>query len=330
MQPIHSVYTSNAYPGQFPQTTAHYSTYEQSTLSHGAPVYRTAVPTTTIISGPSYSTGTVINKEVSVQRSSYHSTWNSSWVSPFSRYGEADLHNLFNKFDRDMSGFITFDELRNMYNEMGTPISDAALAYLQTTYDANRDGRLSFPEFYEFMSGKPYSGVVTSAPVYTTQSYSTRAPVYATQSYTSSTAPVYTSIGAPFHSTQHFSSGGHINTNSDHRFSNLHPATTVTTTTSGYSTGYQAGSLLQRDPSWAGPLGHYNDADLRRMFSAFDIDGSGFITFLELQNMYRQCGTPISPSALTYLQATYDRNRDGRLSYPEFYEFITGRPYTGY
>ena len=225
-------------------------------------------------------------------------------MSGFSRYhqNQNDLRGLFDRYDRDRSGSITFDELRNMYNEMGQPINDSALAYLQNTYDKNRDGRLSYPEFHEFITGRPFTGAtLVTGPAYASQSYATAAPVYASQSYATA-APVYATTAAPVYSTSRHTT-----------------STVVTTQQPGYTT-----QSSQYNPAWVSSFGRYaqNPNDLRGLFDRYDRDRSGSITFDELRNMYNETGTPISDSALAYLQATYDRNRDGRLSYAEFHEFI--------
>lgn len=292
MQPAQTLYTTSAYPGQGQPTIVRGASFDQRPIITSQPVYTPGVGSTTYTTGPVYTTSS------QVYRTSYPTTWSASWVSGFSRYAPADLRSLFDRYDRDRSGYITFDELRNMYNEMGTPISDPALAYLQNTYDKNKDGRLSYPEFYEFVTGKPYGSTVTSGPVYTTQTYTTGVPVYtsSTQTYTS-TGPVhYTTTGA---------SRVVVNQGS------YNPA--------AYST--------QWNPAWVSSFSRYGATDLKSLFDRYDRDRSGFITFDELRNMYNELGTPISDSALAYLQNTYDRNKDGRLSYPEFHEFVTGQPY---
>uniref|UniRef100_A0A7S1S1C0 EF-hand domain-containing protein n=1 Tax=Alexandrium catenella TaxID=2925 RepID=A0A7S1S1C0_ALECA len=65
-----------------------------------------------------------------------------------------ELHNspvlaLFRKFDRDNSGYVTAHGLRAVLGE-----GFEAEAMLDTA-DLDRDGRLSFPEFYSFLQGSP-------------------------------------------------------------------------------------------------------------------------------------------------------------------------------
>ena len=149
MQPAQSSYTtSQATPGSY-QTSSIGAT--QPGYAHTTSSYSTTGPVT-----QTYGNGTTVTTTAS--RTSTQTAWSSSWVSGFSRYGPSELRGLFDRYDRDRSGYITFEELRSMYAEQGTPISDSALVYLQNTYDANRDGRLSYPEFHEFMTGRPLTG----------------------------------------------------------------------------------------------------------------------------------------------------------------------------
>ena len=157
-------YTTTGYTTAAPvyTTTTATPTYTTTGYTHAAPVHTSASYTTSspvyTTSAPVYTTQTAPVYSTQSYTTTSYGQWNPTYVSSFSRYGESDLRSLFDRYDRDRSGSITFDELRNMYNEQGTPISDSALAYLQNTYDRNRDGRLSYPEFYEYMTGRQYAG----------------------------------------------------------------------------------------------------------------------------------------------------------------------------
>jgi Ca2+-binding EF-hand superfamily protein len=119
------------------------------------------------------------------------SRWTSAWGAPFAKYSYSDLKSQFDAYDTDKSGAITIDELRSMYTRTGTPLSEEAIQYLMSKYDKNKDGKISFNEFYEFVHGRKYS----PSTVYTTAAptYVNAAPTYISSAptYVSSLAPVY-------------------------------------------------------------------------------------------------------------------------------------------
>ena len=67
----------------------------------------------------------------------------------------AELKRNFDRYDRDGSGKIQIEEIRALYASQGIHLGDGALKYLMTTYDKNQDGSIDFPEFVEFLTGKP-------------------------------------------------------------------------------------------------------------------------------------------------------------------------------
>jgi Ca2+-binding EF-hand superfamily protein len=282
--------------GSIPRTSYTYATGSPVYTSTAAPLYTSTVTPTYVNSTPAYvNSSTPVYTAVNpayvgaspahypgyqVFRPAYPNAWSPSWVSGFSRYAPSDLRSLFDRYDRNRSGYITFDELRALYNETGTPISDSALAYVQSTYDKNRDGRLSYPEFHEFVTGRPYTGIQHSYINHVSPSFVRPSPIFVNNI-------------APAHYPG---------------FQVFRPA---------YPNAWS--------PSWVSGFSRYAPSDLRSLFDRYDRDRSGYITFDELRALYNETGTPISDSALAYVQSTYDKNRDGRLSYPEFYEFVTGK-----
>ena len=67
----------------------------------------------------------------------------------------SELKRNFDLYDRDGSGKIQIEEIRALYASQGIHLGDGALRYLMNTYDKNKDGSIDFPEFVEFLTGKP-------------------------------------------------------------------------------------------------------------------------------------------------------------------------------
>eukprot|EP00118_Oscarella_pearsei_P010160 m.61257 g.61257 ORF g.61257 m.61257 type:complete len:819 (+) comp34984_c0_seq5:54-2510(+) len=63
------------------------------------------------------------------------------------------LGKAFLKYDRDRSGFITFDELKAMCNDLVKgPVSDEELKDLLQECDQNKDGKIDYVEFFQALN----------------------------------------------------------------------------------------------------------------------------------------------------------------------------------
>ena len=60
---------------------------------------------------------------------------------------EEELRTNFSAYDRDGSGFITYDEIKQIYAKHNVSIADATLQGLFAKYDTDKNGRMSFEEF---------------------------------------------------------------------------------------------------------------------------------------------------------------------------------------
>ena len=65
------------------------------------------------------------------------------------------LKNNFDLYDKDGSGSITLEELKQVYASFNISISESSLQYLVKKYDASGDGRIDYPEFVMLLTGKP-------------------------------------------------------------------------------------------------------------------------------------------------------------------------------
>lgn len=68
---------------------------------------------------------------------------------------EQQLADVFRLFDRDSSGYITQDELRNVMLSLGQPISDSQLWEMISHADMDGDGKINIKEFVKIMTTEP-------------------------------------------------------------------------------------------------------------------------------------------------------------------------------
>jgi calmodulin len=64
---------------------------------------------------------------------------------------EDELKEVFNVFDRDKDGFISFEELKLAMINLGERMTNEELKAMMTAADSDGDGQISFPEFQSMM-----------------------------------------------------------------------------------------------------------------------------------------------------------------------------------
>lgn len=62
---------------------------------------------------------------------------------------EAELRDAFRLFDRDNSGYITINELKQVMINMGEKLNQEELEDMMREADVNRDGKLDYQEFVQ-------------------------------------------------------------------------------------------------------------------------------------------------------------------------------------
>ena len=67
------------------------------------------------------------------------------------KLSEADLRALFDKWDTDNSGFLSFEEIKKVFGKNKVSVADPALQALFIKCDANKDGKMSWDEFKMFI-----------------------------------------------------------------------------------------------------------------------------------------------------------------------------------
>ncbi|CAF4003029.1 unnamed protein product [Rotaria sordida] len=62
---------------------------------------------------------------------------------------EAELREAFRLFDRDNSGYITINELKEVMLNMGEKLNQEELEEMMREADVNKDGKLDYEEFVQ-------------------------------------------------------------------------------------------------------------------------------------------------------------------------------------
>ncbi|KAG1701770.1 hypothetical protein DVH05_010264 [Phytophthora capsici] len=67
--------------------------------------------------------------------------------SALSEEHELELRKIFDDYDHNGSGDIDIEELRDIAQDLGEPLSEIELKYLRKELDANESGAISWTEF---------------------------------------------------------------------------------------------------------------------------------------------------------------------------------------
>ncbi|KAF4032083.1 EF-hand domain pair [Phytophthora infestans] len=60
---------------------------------------------------------------------------------------ERELKKIFDDYDQNGSGDIDIDELRDIAEDLGEPLSEVELEYLAKEFDTDESGAISWAEF---------------------------------------------------------------------------------------------------------------------------------------------------------------------------------------
>ena len=68
----------------------------------------------------------------------------------------ADVQKVFNLYDWNKEGRITWDELKRVAQDLGEEMTDAEVQDMFKRADTDDDGFVTFEDFYNIMTGKVY------------------------------------------------------------------------------------------------------------------------------------------------------------------------------
>nr|XP_034576246.1 probable calcium-binding protein CML32 [Setaria viridis] len=80
------------------------------------------------------------------------------------------------------------------------------------------------------------------------------------------------------------------------------------------------GALADKDDAAEGGKGGEDEEEMREAFKVFDVDGDGFISAAELQEVLKKLGLPEASSMANVREmiCNVDRDHDGRVDFSEF------------
>ena len=61
------------------------------------------------------------------------------------------MRNIFNKYDKDDSGYLSEGELQRFFKSMETYFTKSELSEAMYIIDTNNDGKVNFEEFIKFV-----------------------------------------------------------------------------------------------------------------------------------------------------------------------------------
>ena len=75
---------------------------------------------------------------------------------------DEELAENFKAYDKDGSGYLTFDEIKHMYAKHKVSVNDKSLRALFLKYDKDKTGRMNMQEFKQFLEENGQCGQETS------------------------------------------------------------------------------------------------------------------------------------------------------------------------
>ncbi len=68
-----------------------------------------------------------------------------------------EIAKIFKKFDKKLKGYITIADLRDVAKELHEDVDEDILQEIVSRTDSNKDGKISFEDFYNVMTKKIYT-----------------------------------------------------------------------------------------------------------------------------------------------------------------------------
>jgi len=68
-----------------------------------------------------------------------------------------EIAKIFKKFDKKLKGYITIADLREVAKELHEDVDEDILQEIVSRTDSNKDGKISFEDFYNVMTKKIYT-----------------------------------------------------------------------------------------------------------------------------------------------------------------------------
>lgn len=82
---------------------------------------------------------------------SFREFMNAMDTRPFLNERKKDIMQVFKKYDRDNKGFIHLEDLREINRQLKEGLDDDTVRSMLEKADSNRDGKITFDDFYSVM-----------------------------------------------------------------------------------------------------------------------------------------------------------------------------------
>jgi centrin-1 len=76
---------------------------------------------------------------------------NAMDTRPFLNERKKDIMGVFRKYDRENKGYIHLEDLREVNRQLKENLDDDTIRQMLEKADSNRDGKITFEDFYTVM-----------------------------------------------------------------------------------------------------------------------------------------------------------------------------------
>lgn len=76
---------------------------------------------------------------------------NAMDTKPYLNERKKDIMQVFKKYDRDGKGYITLEDIKEINRQLKENMDEDTMRQMLEKADSNRDGRMSFDDFYSVM-----------------------------------------------------------------------------------------------------------------------------------------------------------------------------------
>lgn len=82
---------------------------------------------------------------------SFREFMNAMDTKPYLNERKKDIMQVFKKYDRDNKGYIHLEDLREVNRQLKENLDDDTIRHMLERADSNRDGKITFDDFYSVM-----------------------------------------------------------------------------------------------------------------------------------------------------------------------------------
>lgn len=87
---------------------------------------------------------------------SFREFMNAMDTKPYLNERKKDIMQVFKKYDREGKGYITLEDIKEINRQLKENIDEDTMRQMLEKADSNRDGRMSFEDFYSVMTKTLY------------------------------------------------------------------------------------------------------------------------------------------------------------------------------